>query len=114
MNTPEQIVNGIMRYADREIIPKLDTAGKWVIGSMIGMTGNKINEVATKLSTNPVAKAIGAVNEDGLYDVDKIVENVQNSANKYGNLSLNVPMLGTMTFTQEDVMKIGKYIKGEM
>ena len=103
-----------MRYADREVIPKLDTAGKWVVGSVITMTGNKINEVTTKLSTNPTAKAIGAVNEDGLFDVDKVIESLQNSANRYGNLSLNVPMIGVMTFTPDDVVKVGRYIKGEL
>lgn len=114
MNTSEEIVNGLMRYADREVIPKLGTGGKWVVGAAIGMAGNKISEIARNLSTNSLAKAVGAVNEDGLFDVDKLTESLQNSANRYGNLSLNVPMLGTMTFTADDVNKVGKYIKGEI
>lgn len=114
MNTPEEIVNGLMRYADKEVIPKLGTGGKWVVGTVVGMAGSKINEVAKELSTNSLAKGIGAVNEDGLFDVDKVIESLQNSANRYGNMSLNVPMLGVMTFTPEDVVKVGRYIKGEM
>ena len=114
MNTSEEIINGIMKYADREVIPKLGTGGKWIVGSIVAMAGTKINDIAKGLSTNPYAKALGAVNEDGLFDVDKVIESLQNSANRYGNLSLNVPMLGTMTFTAEDVNKVGKYIKGEI
>lgn len=114
MNTSEQIVNGLMRYTDREIIPKMGTAGKWIIGTAAGMIGQRAGSIANGLQSNSIAKMMGAVNEDGLFDIDLIAEHLRNSADRYGNMQLDVPLLGTMTFTADDVEKAKRYIKGEM
>lgn len=39
---------------------------------------------------------------------------MRNAADKYGNMKIELPMMGTMTFTAEDVEKAKRYIKGEM
>ena len=114
MNTSEQIVNGLMRYTDREIIPKMGTAGKWIIGTAAGMIGKRAGTIANGLQTNSIAKMIGAVNDDGLFDIDLIAEHMRNAADKYGNMQIELPMMGTMTFTSDDVEKAKRYIKGEM
>lgn len=114
MNTSEQIVNGIMRYADREIIPKMGTAGKWIIGTATGMIGKRAGMIANSLQANGIARAIGAVNEDGLFDIDLIAEHMRNAAERYGKMQIDVPLLGTMTFTEDDIEKARRYIKGEM
>lgn len=112
MNTSEEIVNGLVDYVEKEIIPKLDTPGKWLVGTMLGMTTAKYKDIAVKMQGNATAKAIGAVSEDGLYDVNLIAENLIKAASRYGNLQINIPMLGTMTFSSADIESASKYIKG--
>lgn len=114
MQTVEEIVNGIARYADREVIPKLNTQGKWIVGALVGVIGNKSADIMRELQSNPMFKAIGIIDDNGLYDVDLIAENVIQSAEKYGKLQLNVPAVGLLTFDHEDVNNLKKYIKGEM
>lgn len=112
MSTSEEIVNGLVGYVEKEIIPKMDTPGKWLVGAMLGMITAKCKDIAIKLQGNEIAKAIGAISEDGLFDVDLIKENLMKSATRYGNLQISIPMLGTMTFTPSDIESASKYIKG--
>ena len=114
MVTSEQIINGIVAYADREVIPKLNTTGKWVVGTAIGMLGSKASDVMLNVQTSELGKIIGAVNEDGLYDIDLIADNLIRSAEKYGDICIELPMIGSMRFTSADVNNARRYIKGEL
>ena len=110
----EQIINGFVRYIDNEVIPKLDTKGKWIIGAMSGMIGNKALLYLNQLSSNELLQNINVINENGLFDVDSIGDNLVNSANKYGNLQLNIPAVGVLTFNANDIDTLKRYVKGEM
>lgn len=116
MVTSEQIVNGLMMYVDKEMIPKLDTASKWIVGTLVGILGVKAENLALKIQSNELAVAVGAVgavNEDGLFDIDLIFEQLEKSAKRYGKLQINIPMLGIISLDDNDVKKIKQFIKGE-
>ena len=112
MYTSEQVINGLVTYTDREVIPKLGTSGKWIVGTMVGMIGAKAS--ATIMKDSAIIKAVGAMDENGLYDVELIAEHLKKSAERYGNLQINVPMVGMMTFTTEDIERAKNYIKGDI
>lgn len=113
MVTSEQIVNGLIMYVDKEMIPKLDTASKWIVGTLVGILGVKAENLALKIQSNELALAVGAVNEDGLFDIDLIFEQLEKSAKRYGKLQINIPMLGIISLDDNDVKKIKQFIKGE-
>lgn len=112
MYTSEQVINGLMAYADNEVIPKLGTSGKWIIGTLVGMIGAKTGTLMQEIQSNQAAKIIGAVDNNGLFDIDLIADHLKQSVQRYGNLQIALPMLGTMTFTADDVEKAIRYIKG--
>lgn len=113
MVTSEQIINGLTMYVDNEMTPKLDTASKWIVGTLVGILGVKAENLVLKIQSNELAVAIGAVNEDGLFDIDLIFEQLEKSAKKYGKLQINIPTLGVISLDDNDVNKIKKFIKGE-
>ena len=111
---PEEIISGVVRYADQEVIPKLNGPGKWIVGTLVGMSSNRMAQMARQLQDNALIRMIGVVDEDGLYDIDDIADHLGVAAQKYGYLTLEVPLIGTLTFKDEDVHQLRRYIKGEL
>ena len=106
----DQIIKGIMNYADSEVIEKLPTMGKWVVGTGIGMLSDKANDVVMSLQSNSLLKKIGIVDQDGMMDVDIIAKHMKESAEKYGKAYIDVPLLGSMAFSASDIETLKNYI----
>lgn len=112
MYTAEQVLNGLVMYADKEIMPKLDTKGKIIMGTGIGIAVENAANILKSVPENEIVKMLGVVDETGQYDVDLVAKHLKNSANKYGKLQINVPFVGLLTFSPEDVDTLKKYIEG--
>lgn len=113
MVTKEQFFNGVVKYIDKEVIPHLPTTGKWGVGAFTVLLGKKYDSMVSELVTNPAIKALGVVDEKGLIDVESLYEALKTSANKYGNIQLTFPIIGTLTFTEKDIDSLKTYIVGE-
>lgn len=107
----DQVINGIMHYADNEIMPHLPTIGKWIAGTGIGMLSEKIGDIARELEKNSIAIALGMVDENGHWDVDDIAMHMRQSADKYGKAYIEIPIIGKMSFTSSDIDTLKMYIE---
>lgn len=106
----EQVINGLISYADNEVMSKLPTSGKWVMGTAIGLATTKANNLVETLKTNTIVQMLGIVDEKGMIDVESLINAMKQSADKYGNISVDVPMIGKLTFTSSDVDRLRTYI----
>lgn len=107
----DKVMNGLVMFVDAEIINKLPTAGKWLLGSGIAIATSKANEIAKFISENTIAMSMGIVDESGNFDVDLILDNMKKSANKYGKMSIQIPVIGKMTFSESDIDLLKSYIE---
>lgn len=112
MVSKEQFVKGVIRYADNEIIPHLPTMGKWGVGTIIVLAKNQSEQILDQLIVNPLVLSLGVTNNDGMIDVNLLASAMRQSAEKYGKMQIDVPMIGTLTFSASDVDKIKNYING--
>lgn len=103
-------MHGMVDYVDHEVIPHLPTSGKWGVGAMTIMLTKKYNNVYEQLKNNSIVKAFGIVNEEGMIDDGTLMDVLEESANKYGKLSVSIPILGTMAFSADDVRKLKTYM----
>lgn len=87
----QKLVNGLVNYADNEVIKSLPTAGKWLLGAGMGILTSRINEMINDLSGNALVKAAGIIDENGMIDVDLLMDNLKNSANRYGKMTIQIP-----------------------
>lgn len=110
MVTKEQFINGILVYAEKEVIPALPTIGKWGIGAGIILAKNQADTIITNLANNNIVKTLGVVNDSGEIDVERLAYALKQSAEQYGNVQINVPVVGTLTFTSSDIEKLKHYI----
>lgn len=113
MVTKEQFIIGILTYADQEIMPHLPTIGKWGMGTMMVLAESRTESIIDSLVNNPLAKSLGVVNDDGLIDCDELAKALCSSAHKYGKVQMVIPVIGTLTFSEEDVLVVKRYITGE-
>lgn len=108
--TADQIMRGLMNYADVEILNKLPMSGKWIMGAMFSLASTKLNNIVNAFRENTLVKMLGVVDEDGMIDIDDLLVAMKDSANKYGNITLEVPMVGNLTFSSYDLDKVKSYI----
>lgn len=107
----EQVINGIINYADNEVMHKLPTTGKWIMGTVIGIASNKASKVIDNLKSNPIIVALDIIDENGNIDADTLLQAMKESANHYGNVTLEVPMVGKLTFSSSDIDMLKSYIQ---
>lgn len=107
----EQVIQGVVNYADNEVMAKLPTSGKWVVGTAMYIASNKAHNVVDTLSNNMIVKMLGVVDDDGMIDTDMLITAMKTAADKYGNLSVDVPMIGRLTFSSSDIDNLGLYMR---
>lgn len=107
----DSLVRGLMDYADAEIMGKLPTSGKWVVGTAIGLANNKVTDVIEALRTNTIAHMLGIMDEDGMVDVDALIDAMKSSADKYGKLVVEVPLIGRLSFSSDDINNLRNFIR---
>lgn len=112
MVTKEQFMTGLMNYAESEIIPILPTAGKWGIGTAMVLMANKSQSIINSLITNDMIKFLDVVNNEGLIDIDRLSYALKQSAERYGPLQVNIPIVGSLKFNSEDIDRMKLYIEG--
>lgn len=103
MATVQQIVGGTLEYANKHIIPKLDSPKQFVAGMVLGIAANRAQSIVDALAVSPAVKALGVVREDGSVDLDILYAAAANQIEQQKTLSLDVPMLGRMTFDRSDI-----------
>lgn len=108
--TVDQVMTGIINYADSEIMGKLPTSGKWIMGTAIGLATTKTNNIVDALRENAIAKMLGIIDDNGNVDVDALIGAMRQAADKYGKVSFDIPMIGTMTFSASDVDRLRTFI----
>lgn len=108
--TMQQISEGVARYIDSELVPKVPGIRKWMLG-VAGAFAGKIVENAMRDYSSLLSGA-GIIGEDGMVDLDKFMPSFKSQANKSGPVTEHLPMLGDITFDSSDVDKLYSYIAG--
>lgn len=110
MYSYNQVINGIAKYIDDEILIKLVDWRKWVYGGAVGLILAKGTDVFNNLKNNEFIKMLDIVDKDDMINVDKLYEELKKQAKK-SSITFNAPMLGAITLNEKDVDKIYESIK---
>lgn len=105
MVTPERIASGISTYVDNEILPQLPTIKAIGLGTVVSLYVRQIPDLIKK-----IPGSIGITDESGMIDIDTVRDVLRSRFNE--PVSIDIPMIGKMTFDQSEVDKLCRYIKG--
>ena len=107
MKSIYHIEKGIANYIDNEIMAKFPS-GTWqkvAIGALVGIA---VHKYANVLADNRALKTMGIVEGD-MADIESYAEQLKRTM-PGGGVTIDVPMLGTITLTAPDIDVIVNYI----
>ena len=99
--TLNQLKKAASIYVDREFISKMDGLGKWVLGVGAGAYLSQIDKLFD--SYKDMLCAMGMCHTDGNIDIEKAYTLLKEEAVKQGKVTQNIPVVGPVTFSPEDV-----------
>lgn len=103
-----QVTNGLMAYATNHMMPKMDSKSQFILGMGLGAAMRKVE---TLLNSSPLVAAAGYV-KDGQVDLDALYSDAMAQMQRQGQLVWDVPMLGRLTFTDQDLRDLRQCILG--
>ena len=113
MFSKNQIVNGLIKYVELEVISKVeDKALQIVLG--IGIIALKRNQdLIDSVLKNPFISYLVKETEDGKYDLDEVFSIIDETLKTYGKLPVTIPAIKfispnekTLKFSTEDIAKL--------
>ena len=105
-----QVVSGIQSYVDSEIIQKINGWQRWIIATGISLMLEKSTNIFNNLKSNELVKMLELIDDDDRIDVDAIYRELKKQAER-GPMTLDLPMLGAVTFTSTDVDRLYSLIQ---
>ena len=107
----EKVIDGILRYIDREILknmnPWQEVLARLAIGRIVGDT----NGLKEKLMTNGYIKTFAIMDRNGNIDIDSITGDLKKEIARVGKIEFSIPAFGKLAFTADDVDVLLKTIK---
>ena len=119
----EQLVNGLMKYLNAEIIPHVsDTFTKLLLKTLVissQANAPAYTRTVDSMVSGPFISELLKV-EDGLLDVEGFIDALRQAVNEVGELVVKIPPVKlispeekTLRFNAEDISKLKQYLTNE-
>lgn len=107
----DKIEQGIANYLDGELMPQLQSNGweKVLVGTAASLAIRKTGAIVAGYKDHKLVKMLGIMDDKGNVDVDALAMELKKNIPKDG-FSVDIPIIGTMTFHKDDVDKLREYI----
>lgn len=109
MITIDQAMRGVVRFIDTEILPHLPTGKGIGAGIAVALIMDGGKERILALRENPVVQMMGVMGEAGNINIDRLYNAARPKFEQ--KLPVSIPFIGDLTFDQNDVDKLYRYIK---
>jgi hypothetical protein len=113
MVTFAQVKSGISKYITEEIISKMDGWKQWVSGAAVAIALTKADALFEALKSNAIISMLGVAKEDGMIDLDVLRKAFKEQAESSGPVSIDIPAIGKITLSSNDIDMIYRYIQEE-
>jgi hypothetical protein len=106
-----KVLNGLAAYIHRELAAQFTGSLKgWAIEAVGGILAARAGQMMEGLMANPILKAMQIVDGE-MVDEDLLISQLLAAA-QASNATVNIPVLGPVTFTKGDVEALHRYIIG--
>lgn len=110
MVTSKQVVEGVMEFANKNIMPKLEPTMQFLAGMALGVAGGKADGMIKALATQPMISALGVIQPNGEIDLDTLYAAASEQMDRQGSLPIDIPIIGRMTFDRGDLDELYRAI----
>jgi hypothetical protein len=103
MVTTQQVIKGVLEYADKNVMPKLEEGKQFLAGMVLGVVGNKADGMIRALAQQPMIAALDIAKPNGEVDLDTLYAAAVAQIDKQHALPVDVPIIGRLTFSRSDL-----------
>lgn len=107
----DRVQNGVARYLDAELVPKMNGLNKWVFSAIATAYIADAPKLMDRIKGSALLAPLELIDVAGNVDIDKVYANLKPAAEKCP-APINVPGIGTITLTAADVDALYNYITG--
>lgn len=104
----KQVIRGLVKFVDEELVPKMTGLNKWLFGTGAGIVASKGDHVFHALKDIGLMHTLELI-EDENVNVTCIYKELLRQAEK-GEIVIEVPMIGDIKLDHKDVEKLYRYI----
>lgn len=99
----EKVVDGIIRYLDREIFANMNDWQEIIARIVVGRISENADAVKEYLIKNGFVRTLNVIDRDGNVDVEAILRDIKKEIERKGVLKVEVPLVGKLTFKPADI-----------
>nr|DAQ83870.1 MAG TPA: hypothetical protein [Caudoviricetes sp.] len=104
----EQVKHGVSEYVKNDVLPHLPTAKQIGVSIYIGLVMDNATGAVEKIKNHPALGLTGIFKDDDI-DVDRLYSVARPQFEQ--RRTIEIPMIGELTFDGNDVDRLYKYIK---
>lgn len=108
----QSVQNGILKFIDSELLPKMQGWKKWTFGAVASLWLSNLPNVFQRIKGNAFVGTLGIIDESDMINIEKLYTEVYKQAER-GPVTFDIPVIGQLTLDKTDVEKIYAYIKEE-
>lgn len=99
------LIPGISKFIDDNVLAHYPPTSmkRLLMAGAVSLYLKQNEGLVDSLASNPLAAGLGIFSDDGLVDIDAVRNTLKTEINKAGFMRLNIPMVGSIDFTPEDV-----------
>ena len=106
----ESVINGIMKYMDREIFSAMNDWQEVLARIAVGRIAGDPQKLKQTLMDNTFVRTFAIIDSNGLVDVQSLMDDLRRQIVAKGKVDVSVPMFGKFSFTESDVDKLHRTI----
>ena len=106
-----RIKDGVMAYAVQHMMPKMDSKGQFLLGMSLAAVGSRMEIILRGLADKEPLKSLGIIRGEEV-DWDMIYDAAMIQMQRQKKLVLDVPIVGRLTFDEQDLRDLHMLIKG--
>lgn len=104
-----RIKDGVMLYAQKHMMPLLDSKGQFMLGVGLGMISQRAEAVLASLGQNELIKTLGII-EGHQMDWEALHAAAVEQIKRQGKLTWDIPLIGRLTFDEKDLRDLHQCI----
>lgn len=108
----ETVVDGVNKYINAEIYRNLSDVQEFVARLVVGRINQGSDAIKAALMSNGFIRTMCIFDADGMVDIDSVLQDVRIEIERKGNLQVEIPFIGKLTFCPGDVEVLREYICG--
>lgn len=104
-----RIKDGVMLYAQKHMMPLLDSKGQFMLGVGLGMISQRAEAMLASLGQNELIKTLGIIDGQQM-DWEALHAAAVEQIKRQGKMTWDIPLIGRLTFDEKDLRDLHQCI----